>query len=371
MALTERYVSSTGTDTYANSTNPSTPMSLTTALANAVAGDRINVKADGTYTRAASDAAAASGTTTSPIIYRGYSSTIGDGNLGRTNGNGALITTNMPVIAYDAGFSLTVLTLTLLESLNISGNVSTGAVIPGANSCIKSCKIVNASTNSAAAGITFTTNDVAFDCDVELTGASGGNAAIASTAGVIRVLFCRIKGGPAAGVSMTGSSTVVGNVIFSSATNAIKSGGGSIHTILLNTLVGASSTGILMTTGSTNLSVFIGNMITDNGAYGLNWVSAAGAGLNAYNRYRDNTSGNINLGTDWTTATSYANVTTDTGGPETDYIDQSTGDYRLISASPAKAAGWFPYMDIGALQRQEAGGSAVFNPLATPIITVL
>lgn len=103
MARTTRYVSSSGTDTYANSTSSSTPMSLTTAFANASAGDDIYIKADGTYSRSATDTPANSGTAANPIRYIGYSSTITDGYQGRTNGNGALVTTSMPLISYSGG----------------------------------------------------------------------------------------------------------------------------------------------------------------------------------------------------------------------------------------------------------------------------
>lgn len=361
MALTERYVSSSGVDTWANATSASTPASWATMLTDAIAGDRVNIKQDGTYTLGASSAMTGVGTTTSPIILRGYKTAIGDGNQGRTGANGALVTTNMPVIAYDATFGLSIGAFTILESLNVSSNNSAPCVTLGTNCLVRSCKAINASTNASAIGIAGNTNAVIFDCDAQLTGASGGSAAVANqgTSGV-RVLCNRISGGPAIGVNCTTNHVVIaGNLIFASTTNHIKVGSaGAPITILFNTLVGATSTGILMTTGSTNLSAIVGNMITDNGAYGMNWVSAAGAGLFANNRFRDNTSGDVNLGTDWRAAATYGEVTTDTGGPETDYTNSGAGDYTLISASPAKAAGWLPYMDIGALQRQEAGGGA-------------
>src|ERR1043166_3403877 len=100
MGLTDRYVSSSGTNTYSASTSSSTPMSLSTAMSNAVAGDRINIKADGTYSRSADTSPTNSGSQTSPIIWRGYKTTPGDGYQGRTSGSGALSIANMPLINF-------------------------------------------------------------------------------------------------------------------------------------------------------------------------------------------------------------------------------------------------------------------------------
>src|ERR1700675_3337465 len=188
MALTDRYVTSTGTDTYANSTNSATPMSLTTAFANAAAGDRINIKV-GTYTRSASDTPANAGTVTSPIIYRGYSSSIGDGNLGRTNSSGALITTNMPTIAYNSTFRLvTTNAFVILESLQMTTLFSGVGVTLAAETVAKSCLFVNSSTNAAAVALASGIRAVIFDCDISLTGASGGLAALTASAGYARVI---------------------------------------------------------------------------------------------------------------------------------------------------------------------------------------
>lgn len=74
-AITERYVSSSGTDTYANSTNPATPMSFATAVANYAANDCIHVKADGTYPNTSGYTFATNG----PSYWRGYTTTPGDG----------------------------------------------------------------------------------------------------------------------------------------------------------------------------------------------------------------------------------------------------------------------------------------------------
>lgn len=360
MAFTDRYVTSTGTDTYANSTNSATPMSLTTAFANAVAGDRINVKV-GTYSRTTtSDTPTNAGTVTSPIWYRGYSSVIGDGNLGRTNGSGALITTNMPAITWTTGRIVAAGSFTIYESLSLSGAPANPLITAGQDSIVKSCVIVNSSTNAAATGINLSARGVLFDCDASLTGASGASQAVTGSSVNCRIISNRIKGGPGAGIfTSVGSSQVVivGNVIFAGFGGITVQNTTNSPFIYGNTIVSATSDGINIATGNTMLSCIINNMITDNTGDGIDMVSTSNASLLGYNRTRDNTGSAVNNGGDWTTATTYSHVTTDTGGASTDYVDTSTFDYRLISTSPAKGVGYFPSLDIGALQRVEPTGS--------------
>jgi hypothetical protein len=338
-------------------------------LTNAVAGDCVNVKADGTYSRTTSDSFTNAGTATSPLIIRGYKTTIGDGYLGRTNGNGPLITTNMPVIACTGSGRLTIPAFCILASLNLTSAASNASVSTVADGVLILNRITNSSTNASAAGISPSTRAVVFNNDIELTGVSGGTAACNIGSGAnLRIIANRIKAGPSAGISLSsGSPTILFNVIFSSATEHIRvtNTAGTI-TILFNTLVGATSDGIDIVAGATGLQCIFGNMITDNGGYGIDLNNANVAAFLAYNRTRDNTSGAINLGTDWATATSYGHVTTDTGGAETDYTDAGSNDYRLIAASPAKGVGIPAYADIGALQRQESGGTG--SIFSSPVI---
>lgn len=357
MAITERYVSSTGVDTYANSTNPLTPMSWATMVANAAAGDRINVKSDGTYSRTTTtDALANNGTTTSPIIIRGYNSVIGDGYLGRTNGNGNLITTNMPLISYTTGRFNTTGTFVILESLNFSGNPSNPLVAVPSDSAARSCKAVNASTNAAAVAFSVGSRSILFDSDAELSGGSGGGSAVScGSAAGCRIFANRIKGGPATGITGgTATPFICGNTIFESAgpNIAVTNTAGAL-VVVFNTVVSGTGDGIDVVANSTVSHFIAGNMITDNGGIGVDMNTAAGAAFLAYDRTRDNVGGATNLGTDWIGATSYGNVTTDTGGPSTDYVDSASDDFRLIAASPATSAGLPEEASIGALQRDQ------------------
>ena len=374
MALTERYVRADAagggdgtTDTNSGANGAYTWAEMLSDIATnggsgGRAGYRYNIKAGvGTYSRtttADSIATTTAGTSTSPIILRGFSSSITDGYQGRTAGGG-LVTTNMPSITYTTGSLAINGQWIILEALNFSAATNGTSVAITQNCVAKSCKTVNSSTNASAIALSASTNSVVFDCDIELSGASGGSFALTLSTTTGRAIGNRVKGGPAGCIRAAGASALV-------ALNTLYAGAGALITvnntigtpaILFNTIVGGSSDGVDIITGATALQCIIGNIITDNGGYAVDLNSAAVAAFAAYNRTRDNTSGAYNLGTDWLTATKYGDVTTDTGGPSTDYVDSGSNDYRLIAASPATSAAQPASASIGALQRDQAAAS--------------
>lgn len=356
MAITERYVTAAagggGTGAIGS------PWTLTEAFANAVAGDRVNIQA-GTYTRSASDTPTNSGTSTSPIIFRGYSSTIGDGYQGRTNGNGPLVATNMPVIAYQDTYRITsTKSWVIFESIKITGNANGQLVQYATNTMLARCIVENASTGASAYGLGIGTQAgaYAYDCDVSLTGASGGNAAVICS-GINGVANCRITGGPAVGVAIGGSgATVIDCLIFGSKGSQIaKTLTTAIAVIYGNTIVdsgAASQDGINIVTATTVPTFIINNLITDCTQYGINGVAAGNAIFAASNRLDRNTTAAVNSATDWLAATSYAHNTT-VATQANEYQNAASRDYRLKSTSPGKSACAFAYRDIGACQRQE------------------
>lgn len=341
----------------------------------AVAGNLICVKS-GSYTLTATDTIACSGTSTLPIRIIGYNSTrptattSGDGYLGRTNSNGPLITTNMPAYAYNATFRLNATgTFISIESIVFSvagAGVSNYVVTLAADSTIRACSVTNPSTNSASAGVFASSNrNAVIDCDVFVTGATGGTTGIHSTATGGRVIGCRVKTSSASapGITVAGSTIVMGCTVYGCPGIGISiNSTGSACAIVGNTIVGNSGDGIDVITGTTGLQFIGNNMITDNGGYGIDFNSTAVGGVLFNNRFRDNTSGNINSGTGWADATSWNHVTTDTGNYTTDYADYSSNDYRLIAASPAAGAGIPVPASIGALQRSATGGGLMRPP---------
>lgn len=360
MAITERYVNNAGSGA-ADGTSEANAMSFATftdymvtgGSFTAAAGDRFNLKVDGTYARTTTtDTWVNGGSATSPVIVRGYNSAIGDGNLGRTNGNGALITTNMPVITYTTGRISITGAFIFVESLNVSGAPSNALVTPFSDCVVKSCKVVNSSTNASAVAISSGARSITFDCDAELSGASGASCAVNAAGAGCRILNNRIKGGPGIGMLCSGGAAVIGNVIFAQTGIGISMNSTSGAPLIYgNTVVGGAGDAINVITATTGLQCIIRNMITDNTGDGIDMVSTANAAFAAYNRTRDNANGYNNAG-DWITATQYGDVTTDTGSASSDYVNSGSNDYSIIQTSPARAAGWFKYSTIGALQPQ-------------------
>lgn len=359
MAITERYVSSSGTATYADSTNPLTPCSLSTALSSGVAGDRFNIKADGTYSRGATDTHTAAGSITQPLIYRGYHTTPGDGFNGY-NADGSLDTSKMPVISYSGTARLNSSgTYVLWETLNVGAAVNAAAMTVGTDSSALRCNISNSNTGVSTGGLACSsTGSGALDCDLRLTGASGGNYGLAVAAGAAWAIANRVwlnSGSAANGIQANNNCTILFNLVRPGTGLGIHVNSGAARPLILwNTVYGGSGNRVQYASALTAAPRLIGNLLTDSsGGYGVEFNSIGG--LNCFNRFRDNASGQWNNSTDWASGTSLGNVTTDTGGPETDYVN-APSDLGLISASPATGAGIPVKTSIGALQRDQTGG---------------
>src|SRR5436190_1341444 len=154
MSLTARYVTATGTDTYANSTNPATPMSLTTAFANMTAADEIWIK-NGSYTGRSTDTTTLDGTGVSPIVLHGYNSTTGDLDTPTYNADGSLVTTNYPVIEYNAASLCNATGSNFIIYKNLKMGVagagtSNAVLLTGTDVVISQCYFYNPSTNVSA-----------------------------------------------------------------------------------------------------------------------------------------------------------------------------------------------------------------------------
>lgn len=367
MALTTRWVTQAGAGA-ADGTSEANAMSAATFIdyitaagsVNAAPGDVFNVIGNLNAFTTTSHTLAPVGTATSPIVIRGVVSGGASAYAGRTNGNGPLITTDFPAWSYTTG-RLTLAAFWVIENINFSSANTGAAIALASDSVIKSCVVANSSTNAGATAVTSTTRGTVFDCDCSLTGASGGSAAILSTSASSVVDSCRITvtSSTAVAISAQSSAVIMFNTIYGcgGVGIAMTATSGTPY-IRSNTIVGCGGDGIDIITGTTVLQRIVGNMLTDNGGYGIDGVSAANSIFAAYNRTRDNTSGATNLATDWIAATSYGHVTTDTGGASTDYTASGSGDYSLIAASPANSTGLPAYSSIGALQRTQTGGSA-------------
>lgn len=340
----------------------------TTARLGAVAGNYLWVQADAAYSLGASDTFSVAGTAADPVKVIGYKTVRSDGYQGRNiSTDGKLVLTNMPNYQYQAPFRLTATSGTFIffESINFSvdgAGASNPVVLIGTDSAVVRCVVTNPSTNTAAIGISSTSNlrAVIFDNDVFMTGASGGatGAGILATGASARIIANRVQmsqsssTGPA--IEIRSSAVALRNtVIGAGGLYGIYAGNNTTGcTIDSNTVVGFDAA-VSFITGISGINVVTNNMLTDNTTYAINATDAGAPIFNAYNRLRDPIT--INGATDFTSFTSYGNVTTD-GSAYSDYVDQSTGDYRLLSASPATSAALPARASMGALQRNQTGG---------------
>jgi hypothetical protein len=384
MAFAERYVSSLagGSGNGLSEGTAYTFSQMTTLLGGATsqAGVRFNIKADGTYTRTTGDGmdSGSGGTSTAPAVMRGYKTVIGDGYLGRTGGNGDLITTNMPLINYNPNPGwFKPPNCTIVESLHIQGFVDGDLMTIANSSAVIGCRVNFNGSNTLGTAARFGgDNALAFESDflITVTGSTGN--VVNTTIGGIRLDSCRIIS------TATGAGGFRGDITAIVYGCLIKGAGGPQGvlgdsanrqpTIRNNTIAGWVD-GIKLTasTATNYLSSISGNMITDCTGYAIN-VPAGWCGIIGPNRVRDCTLGILPATTsEWTNGGRIiAVVTTDTGGPETDYVSAAANNYNLISGSPGKAVNRPIYADMGAYNAQDTGGggTAVFNPLLTTII---
>lgn len=356
MARTARYVTSTGTDTYSNSTNPATPMSIATAKTNAAAGDDVWIKKDGTYDLSAGNwTPTNSGTIASPIRFIGYNSTIGDGYLGRSNG-GALITTNMPVISLatrliDAGSNPYV----IFENLNISTSIAAFAVKCGNRGGFYRCAITNSANSASANGADLGGADAeAIENDITMSGSTTGYCIIASQT-MTRIYGNRLTAPNGSLVKGSGGSFVaIANQLYSAVYAFDITVAASASCVIANN-TGYALTDFIRLPNSVSAigkPLLINNSVTDLSGRMLNSLYVGTGDLPSarwYNRTRDN--GSSDQGSaDWPV---YGSVTTDTGSASSDFVNAAGGDFRLIATSPARAAGIPPFSEIGALQHQD------------------
>lgn len=360
MAITERYVTA---DSDGGDGTEGNPWTLTEAFANAAAGDRVNIKA-GTYSRTTTDTllVGRAGNVERPTIFRGYNATIGDlDTIGRTNGASALITTNYPVISYSGTFYLdaNACTHSIWMNLRITGGAPTQFYIK-TNSIAYKVSIVTTSTSATLRAARADSKSMYLDCDCECTGATGTGGAFYQGDVDARFVGCHVIDSPSYGFQIHNyNGLLIDCVIHYCADDGVyysyTSDTGPKPFIYGLTIYGCGGDAIsTYATAYTSAPIILNCHLTDNTGYAFNSTYATNnlSCAFAFNRTRDN-GGVTNGCTDWTTATNWGNVTTDTGGASTDYVNAGAGDFRLIAAAPGKASGIPPYRDMGALQRQE------------------
>ncbi len=377
MAFTDYYVRADavggGTGLSNTSGDAFTWAELTTRMnaGAAAAGDRYNVKA-GTYSLSASSTFSNDGTTASPIVIRGFNSTPGDlDEQGRIGGTGDLDTTNFPSIEFGSTYRFAGASATLVHYMNLKFTGAPNATLAdfGSNCFVHQVYADNTSTGANAVAIAIDSNSVVATCDGKLSGGSGGLGAFRFNGSPGTCLDCRCimsSNHGFLGLATVGMMVCVGCVAANCGGDGFAYTGttaGSNWLLINCTSQGNTGNGVSHGNAAfTYMSRFINCMVTDNGGYGFksNYSGTAQLAAVFLNcRTRDNTSGISDGFTDWKSSSERGAVTIDTGGEETDYTNAGSDDYSLISTSPAKGAGIPTNIDIGALQRQETGGSNV------------
>lgn len=248
MAWSEKYVDSAaggGGDGSSGS-----PWTLAEALTNYAAGDRLNVKA-GTYSRSSSTAFSTSGTTTSPIWWRGYNTTIGDIDSDNT--------LTKPLISFSTG------------RMDVSGNYQMFSNIR-----------VTSPDNSAA--LYASGANVQF-LRMQITDTGSGVGVLGTDEKGQVFSRCLVVGGSSHGFSI-GSETVIEGCVIR-ATSAV-----GIYAplafrnvaILRNIIDGTSSYGIQIPSASTGATITIdGNSIYNTGSDGVRFTALPAVGWVANN----------------------------------------------------------------------------------------
>ena len=353
MAFTERYVTSAAGGGGAGTEGD--PWTFAEGLANGQKGDRVNVKSDAGYSLGAD----AIDNVTAPdvinaLVYRGYNSAIGDLEGQGRNADGTLNVTNFPVITLTG--TLTTEAYAVFEALSFTGSIN-GILVGGAGidrfTSIQ-CKFVNTANNASAFAWRHDEAPTLINCDCECSGAA--HDSVVDTDGAFFVSGCRIKGANDNVHLALNHGTVLDTVIFGGTTGVgIQIRNATIRTILQNVTIYDVGIAISTPTAVNILPLCMINChITDSAEYLNNAYSGTQNewAIEINNRTRDNTTARTGIGD----GIAVGEITTDTGGAETDFVNAGAENFRLISAAPGKAAGMVAFDDCGAYQREEAGG---------------
>lgn len=318
-----------------------------------VAGNKIWVK--GTFTLSANDTVSSAGTITQPITIEGYSAARGDGYQGRDS-IGNLITTNFPYLNYNGNFGLNASGANIIVKCINANSARSGFTITAG--WVQWCNATNSSTNANAGGIS---SAFPWDNDFAMTGASGGVAGIQASTGLAIANRGTTGNTAAVGIALQGSSRqsmALHNTLYDCGGAGISVAGTTTTALIVgNTIQGGAGDGIDIVASSTVFALIQNNIITDNGGWAIDLNNTSTGAIVKHNRFRDNVSGQVNGGSQLYTEMVFGNVTTDTGGPETDFVDASGLDFRLIASSPAVSVAIPAAMSMGALQRDQTAST--------------
>ena len=314
---------------------------------------RVNIKS-GAYSQGAWTWDA--GVALFPIVYRGYNTTPGDLDQAVRGADGLLVTTNFPVVTCTAPWAPN--TFTFMQNLVITGALATAIVSSATVDTygFVNCSISNTLNDASATCVLADDYCYFINCDLSCTGAAHSYLV---TAGVsVRVIGCTFKitlNTQTAVICDSGTfyqSVFIGKATVGAASKAIDTGIVAVAlipvTILGCTIYGYETAINVRNVAQTGMPILIAdNIITDCTNYLVRVAGGNTIVIESNQRTRDNT--NPRSAT-IISATLGREVTTDTGGAESDYVSVTTGNLQLIPSSPARIAGMMPKSDCGAFQ---------------------
>lgn len=337
MAYTERYVTSGAAGGGDGSSG--SPWTLAESFTSASAGDRVNVQA-GTYS-VSGLSMTATGTALSKICWRGYNSTIGDLDSQGRNSDTSLNTTNFPLVSTTGNIDQE--EHTIFQNFRFEGSFNgwlVGNHLDDYRGIIH-CSIKNTASNSSAG--CYDADDYCFviGCDLECTQTTHGQVL---EMGPRPFIFgSRIMSNSTAGVVMVEVSYlahVVGNFFWGQSNDTALDviAVNYPHYSINNTFYGVDECIRTANLNQTTQMFAINNHATDSTYWLYNQYQAT-ANHNFFemnNRIRDVTTSRSGIALE---AILTGEVTTDTGGPSTDYTDAANKDLSLIAGAPGKDAG--------------------------------
>ena len=363
MAFTEIYVGPTGS-VVNDGSSEANAMDFTNAILSmdSLPSIRLNIKV-GTYTGLNRQAILTGGANTTPIAWRGYRTTPGDGYLGRDS-SGNLITTNMPLLIYTSGQLTDVQANDLgfgqIENIYFqvskSGSV-TAPITAAASTSLINCKIENMSVGTGNLTAQLSSNSNMINCDISVPNAGSGAVALRMVGG--RAIGCKMSTLYGSGVAVRISGTVGGAlvsdcVLFNNliGIELVHTTGNITPSIVNNTIYNCSGAAIQTpsTVYNTNTTI-VNNHITDNGRF-LNQQTLVNNCI-VGNRTRDNTNTNTNQG-DYGI---FLAVTGDSGTVTSDFT-KTDNSFILKDNAYGRRTSFLQNRDIGGKQGYDSYGFA-------------
>lgn len=344
------------------------------AAAGVAAGNRVNVKA-GTYTLGGDWTLSTAGTTTAPIWWRGYKTTIGDMDAA---GGTRTKATDIPLIDADTDSDQIIISGAhqwfsnfWIDSVCTDTNGAVSAT--GGSITLLRCTIENTVANSAARALTIATNGTVKLLGCRFKSTTSANCVVVGASSVMR--GCHILGGTI-GILLSTSCSISKCIIESFGTTGISHSMGTSGLANVDdcSIYASATNGILITTVPTTGTCFVSNTIIGGCTYGIrNNTGGDTNGVVLLNNHFYNCTNNL-VG-----ITEISAVSDDLGAAlfliddDTDpWVNKAANDFTLaatntIDKSTSTSAKGYPgvfegqttmtsYGDIGAVQAAPSAG---------------